>query len=346
MGLARSRSVNPAVGETVLLEVAPDRKASGSASSAAGAASSATGATPIVLDQGMIVALEGSVEAPEGPSDSGYDQARQLLHQGIKVVFRADGVDSIAVLGRRGGVSGWFDRLRSSARAHLSLGPNARVNEVLQGVVMGDTVGIDEGWLDAFRRSGTAHMLSVSGLHVASLAAIMIGLARLLGAARWVGYLLAAASALLMIPFVGASPPIVRSAVMICVVLAGSWVGRGRDQWQVLASRRGGGSRHEPVRRVRRGLSALVCRLRGDVDSAGASPETAESSACGHRVERGRVGCGQSGDGAGGSGGLWQDVARLSAGESAGCAHAAACHRPGYGERLPGLRLVRPRCRA
>ena len=156
------------------------------------------------------------------------------MHQGIKVVFRADDVDSIAVLGRRGGVSGWFDRLRASARAHLSLGPDSRVNEVLQGVVMGDTVGIDEGWLDAFRRSGTAHMLSVSGLHVASLAAIMIGLARLLGAARWVGFLLAAASALLMIPFVGASPPIVRSAVMICVVLAGSWVGRGRDQWQVL----------------------------------------------------------------------------------------------------------------
>ncbi len=241
MGVARPGSVDPVVGEKVLLEVAPDRDASGSASSAAQAGptvaqagSTAAGAAPLALEQGMIVALEASIEAPEGPSDSGYDQARQLLHQGIKVVFRADGADSIAVLGRRGGVSGWFDRLRASARAHLSLGPDSRVNEVLQGVVMGDTVGIDEGWLDAFRRSGTAHMLSVSGLHVASLAAIMIGLARLLGAARWVGFLLAAASALLMIPFVGASPPIVRSAVMICVVLTGAWVGRGRDQWQVL----------------------------------------------------------------------------------------------------------------
>ena len=62
------------------------------------------------------------------------------------------------------------------------------------------------GW----RRSGgpgTAHMLSVSGLHVASLAAIMIGLARLLRAPRWAGFVLAAPSAVLMIPFVGASPP-------------------------------------------------------------------------------------------------------------------------------------------
>jgi competence protein ComEC len=41
-------------------------------------------------------------------------------------------------------------------------------------------------------------------------------------------------SALLMIPFVGASPPIIRSAVMIVIVLTGYWVGRSRDQWQVL----------------------------------------------------------------------------------------------------------------
>ncbi len=35
--------------------------------------------------------------------------------------------------------------------------------------------------------------------------------------------------------FVGASPPVVRAAVMIVIVLAGRWLGRGRDQWQVLA---------------------------------------------------------------------------------------------------------------
>ena len=149
-------------------------------------------------------------------------------------------------MGRRGGVAGAFDRLREAAREHLSLGPDSRINEVLQGVVMGDTVGIDQGWLEAFRRSGTAHMLSVSGLHVASLAAIMIGLARLLRAPRWAGFVLAAAAAVLMVPFVGPSPPIIRSAVMIVVVLLGRWVGRGRDQWQILALAAVGHPGHEP----------------------------------------------------------------------------------------------------
>ena len=207
-------------GETLLLEIGP-------------AVDDAP--EPVALAQGMIVGVTGTIVAPEGPSESGYDQAKTLLHQGIEVVLRVEGQSAVALVGRRGGVSGWFDRLREAAKAHLSRGPSAAVNEVLQGVVMGDTAGIDEDWMAAFRRSGTAHMLSVSGLHVAALAAIMIGLARLLRAARWVGFLLAAVSSLLMIPFVGASPPIIRSAVMICVVLLGRWVGRSKDQWQVLA---------------------------------------------------------------------------------------------------------------
>jgi competence protein ComEC len=214
-----ARALNDAVGDTVLLEVPPPED---------GAAS------PTVLQQGMVVIAKGSIEQPDGPSASGYDQARYLLHQGIEVVFRAEGGEAVTVLGYRGGFSGWFDRLRAAAQSHLALGPSAPVNEVLQGVVMGDTVGIDKGWMTAFRRSGTAHMLSVSGLHVASLAGIVMALTRLAGAARWVGFVLAMAAALLMIPFVGASPPIVRAAAMICVVLSGRWLGRGRDQWQVL----------------------------------------------------------------------------------------------------------------
>ncbi len=203
--------------EKVLLELAPAR-----------------GTDAVPLSQGLIVAVEGTVRLPDGPSSSGFDQAAYLRNQGVQVVLEAQS-GGISVRGRRGGVSGWFDRLRASALAHLSRGPDRRLDEVLQGVVVGDTAGIDEAWSEAFRRSGTAHMLSVSGLHVASLAAIMIGLAGLARAPRGVGFLLAALAALLLIPFVGASPPVVRSAVMIVIVLGGRWLGRGRDQWQVLA---------------------------------------------------------------------------------------------------------------
>jgi competence protein ComEC len=214
VGAIPGRSVD---GEKVLLELAP-----------------ADGGTAVSLSQGHILAFTGKIRPPDGPSASGFDEAAYLRNQGVEVVLQADS-GGITVLGRRGGVSGWFDRLRYSALAHLSRGPDPRLDEVLQGVVVGETGGIDRSWSEAFRRSGTAHMFSVSGLHVASLAAIMIGLAGLLRAPRGVGFLLAALTAVLLIPFVGASPPVVRAAVMIVIVLAGRWLGRGRDQWQVLA---------------------------------------------------------------------------------------------------------------
>ncbi len=186
-----------------------------------------------ILQQGQILAVTATIGEPDEESSSGFDQRAFLRNQGIEVVVTVYG-DALKVLGSRGGVSGWFDKLRVSARAHLSRGSDSRLDELLQGVVMGDTDGIDEGWVEAFRRSGTAHMLSVSGLHVGALAAIMMGIAKLVRAPRGAGFLLAAAAACLMIPFIGASPPVVRSVVMIVIFLAGRWVGRGRDQWQVL----------------------------------------------------------------------------------------------------------------
>ena len=188
-----------------------------------------------LMQQGQIAECTARVEAPEEAGDAGFDQKRWLRQQGVCTVLKSVDARSLMIVGTRGGMAGAFDRLREAAREHLSVGPDVRVNEVLQGVVTGDTTGIDEAWLEAFRRSGTAHMLSVSGLHVASLAMIMIALARLMRTPRWVGFVLAAAAALLMIPFVGPSPPIIRAAVMIVIVLLGRWLGRGRDQWQVLA---------------------------------------------------------------------------------------------------------------
>lgn len=207
-------------GETLFLEVAPSAGGEGTAA--------------VALREGAIVACSGILREPKGPSTSGFDQQSYLGRQGIEVVLRVAAGD-LVVEGSRGGFCGWFDRIRSHAREDLHRGPEPRLDAVLQGVVMGETSDIDKTWMEAFRRAGTAHMLSVSGLHVGSLAAILLALARLIGLSRGVGFVLAMLAASSMIPFTGASPPVLRAATMIVIVLVGRWVGRGRDQWQVLA---------------------------------------------------------------------------------------------------------------
>ena len=210
-------------GENVLLEVAPG-----------GAGPSARVDAGPILREGLIIDCEGTLREPDGPSSSGFDQRSYLRRQGVEVVLSVDARD-LSIEGARGGFWGFFDRVRSSARTDLGRGPSARLDEVLKGVVMGETTGIDDDWLESFRRAGTAHMFSVSGLHVASLAAIMLGLARLTRRSRTTGNVLAALAACFMIPFTGASPPVVRAVAMVMVVLMASWAGRGRDRWQVLA---------------------------------------------------------------------------------------------------------------
>ena len=189
--------------------------------------------TPAIT-QGQQLLVKGTIKEPKEESGSGFNQKIYLRNRGIQVVLSASKT-GVEILGCRGGVRGWFDGVRAAARVHLSCGPSDRLDEVLKGVVMGDTSGIEESWLEAFRRAGTAHMFAVSGLHVGALAAIMLGLAGLLRLPRSLGFLLAAGAAFLMIPFVGESPPVVRAVVMISVVLFARWVGRGRDGWQILA---------------------------------------------------------------------------------------------------------------
>ena len=43
------------------------------------------------LTQGALLTVRGTIRAPQGPSASGFDQAKQLMHQGIQVVLRVDG---------------------------------------------------------------------------------------------------------------------------------------------------------------------------------------------------------------------------------------------------------------
>jgi competence protein ComEC len=190
---------------------------------------------PQPLVQGLLLRVKGTLSAPQGPSASGFDQSKQLAREGVRLVLRVSAADEIQVVGRRGGVTGFFDRVRSSVQAHLKLGPDPQVNAVLRGVVLGDTSDIDRQWAEAFRRAGTAHMLSVSGLHVGSLVAVAMGLAALVGLSTRASCVWGAVAAIFMVLLVGPRPPIVRAAAMILALLAGRMLGRRRDGWQGLA---------------------------------------------------------------------------------------------------------------
>ena len=130
-------------------------------------------------------------------------------------------------------LASWRQRLAAHIRAQLGPGGEGGIAAAL---AMGDQYGIPQADADAMRRSGMAHLLSVSGLHLtAAVGAVMLLTLRLLAlspalALRYRLVLVAAgAGAIAGIAYTlltGAEVPTVRSCVAVLLVLAGIAIGR------------------------------------------------------------------------------------------------------------------------
>jgi competence protein ComEC len=116
---------------------------------------------------------------------------------------------------------------------------------LVRAIGAGDRGGLEPAVVTSFARSGLAHVLAVSGMH---LVVVAFGLERLLRAAllRWEWLAVRAdprrVAALAVIPVAlvyglatGASPPVLRAALAAAVVLAGTLLAREPDVLNTLA---------------------------------------------------------------------------------------------------------------
>ncbi len=188
-------------------------------------------ALPAGLKAGDTVRLKARLMPPPAAALPGsYDYAVRAYFDGIGATGRAIGPVALVSAGKQG--LGLRERLAIHIRAILP-GPEGAIAVAFAN---GDQAGISEADADAMRRSGLAHLLSISGLHVSALiAGVMFLVYRLLalsptlalrlpliliaacaGAAAGVGYTL----------LTGAQVPTVRSCVAALLVIAGLMLGR------------------------------------------------------------------------------------------------------------------------
>ena len=192
---------------------------------------------PFVLDscgalvEGAVIEL-GSVrvEPLPAPRPGAFDYGRYLRRRGEHVTLEGRFAD-LRVTGRRGGLQGAVDRLRLASRAHLRVGVHPPVNEVLQGMVLGDDEGVDQGSIDDFRRSGLLHIMAVSGENVILLCTMWAFAFSLLGIPRLVRTTLLVPVVGTYVLLTGASPSIVRAGVAGIVGLLAVLASRPTDGW-------------------------------------------------------------------------------------------------------------------
>ena len=180
--------------------------------------------------QGAVLDALVVLAEPRGPAD-GFDERTWLRRHGIHVVVR---VDSWRMIGRRGGLAGFADRLRRHLARAIAPGLSGERRAVLEGIVLGDDSALSDGLRRDFRVSGLYHILAVSGQNVVLVAAGVLFIAWLLGASRVVGELGALAAIAGYVVAVGPQPSVIRAGVAGALASLAWLTGRLRDAWQAL----------------------------------------------------------------------------------------------------------------
>jgi competence protein ComEC len=183
--------------------------------------------------QGAVLELRARPVAPRGP-ETGFDERGWLERRGVHVVLHASG--SWHLVGRRGGIGGVGDRLRTAIAGALALGTSGERRSLVIGVVLGADEGIDPELKAAFKASGLYHLLAVSGQNIVLIGFGVLGLAYVAGLGRPVGHALAILAILAYALAVGWQPSVVRAAVAGCLASVAWLLSRESDRWHTMAA--------------------------------------------------------------------------------------------------------------
>jgi competence protein ComEC len=193
---------------------------------------------PVLLDlpvgrsppQGAVIALRARLRLPR-PASHGFDVRTWLRRHGVHVVVLGR---DWRIVGRRGGIGGYADRVRSWLARGVAAGLTGERRAVLEGILLGEDQDIPPELQTSFRVSGLYHLLAVSGQNVIFVAGGVLGLAWLLRVPRWLGEVGALAGIASYVLAVGAQPSVIRAGIAGALGSLAWLSARQRDRWHFL----------------------------------------------------------------------------------------------------------------
>lgn len=183
------------------------------------------------------ISVRAWLQPPPSPAaPGGYDFARKAWFQGIGGIGRAIGPLAIETKTRQTGLRQALEASRLALGRLIRARIEGDAGAVAAAFVNGERGAISDAVDDDMRDSGLAHLLSISGLHIALVAGAAFWLVRK-GLALWpwaalhwplksIGALAGLVAAIFYTLISGASWPTVRSSLAIGMVLVGVLVGR------------------------------------------------------------------------------------------------------------------------
>jgi len=173
---------------------------------------------------GDVLKITGKLETPE-PFDN-FDYKSYLARQGIYSVIYYPKVE---LLDRGQGFKPWqwIYSLRERLSTSLARALPEPQGSLAQGILLGLRGNIPDSLNQAFSRTGTAHILAISGLNISIVIAMFLSLGILVfGRQRSTYIWLALMATWLYALLAGMNPPVIRAAIMGSLFLIAEYLGR------------------------------------------------------------------------------------------------------------------------
>jgi competence protein ComEC len=177
--------------------------------------------------------VKGRLETP--PQLDEFDYEGYLARQGIYATMLYPEIETLAT-GKGFKPLAWVYSLRNSLSQTLAEVLPEPQASLAQGIVLGIRYNIPQEIRDDFVHTGTAHLLAISGLHLAIMAGMLLSIGIWLFGRRRYIYIWLALSAIWGYALItGMHTPVIRGAIMASLFLAAELLGRQRTAITSLA---------------------------------------------------------------------------------------------------------------
>ncbi len=206
----------------------------------------ASGRTTLTVD-GQLVGVQagdrlrvvGTLAKPTSAENpGGFDQASYLRADRQLCRLWASHPDCVTVVEavRHRGFRWWIERARTDARRTLWRNLEPGRAELASAILLGAREEIDSEETSAFVETGSVHLLSVSGVHVAIVAGALLFVLRTMPLSRTTVFWIAVGWTTAYTLLTDAEPPAIRATILVAVMCFARLKRRPPSPWNSLAA--------------------------------------------------------------------------------------------------------------
>lgn len=184
------------------------------------------------IDFADTIMAKGILLKPEGLNNPGiFDYSRYLKIKNIYAVLRINGTDGINVIKK--GPANFLLKNAYIARQKIRSAITSYVDGQYQGfikaILIGDRNDLDSSITDDFVKTGTVHVIAISGLNIVLVAGIFLLIFRWIGLRKKSSLVLASIAIAFYCFVAGSSPPVVRATAVFVISCLAYLIDRESD---------------------------------------------------------------------------------------------------------------------